>query len=99
MNSYRFTLLSTLSICLNLATAFAADAAQAGPVYVYLVVDPSTTAGAGVPASGGFAVTSTRSGVGTWHLYAVDDIIGSFGIRNYSVTLPAQFRHSVTAHR
>jgi hypothetical protein len=64
-----------------------AGAAKAGPVYVWMHVDPASTAGARVSAVDGMTVTSTRSGVGTWHLYAVDDVTGSFGIRNYSITL------------
>jgi hypothetical protein len=61
--------------------------AMAGPMYVLLVVNPPTTAGSGVAPSGGFSVTSSRSGPGTWHLYAIDDGTGDFGIRSYSVTL------------
>jgi hypothetical protein len=55
--------------------------------YTWLVIDPATTAGAGVAAVNGFSVTSTRSGVGTWHLFAVDDADGSAGIRSYLVKL------------
>jgi hypothetical protein len=51
------------------------------------VVDPTTTAGAGVPAVNSMTVTSSRSGAGSWHLYAVDDSTTDFGIRNYSITL------------
>jgi hypothetical protein len=57
-----------------------AATANAGAMHLYLKVDPATTAGAGIPAAGGFNITSTRSGAGTWHLYAVDDVDGSFGI-------------------
>src|SRR6185503_18932740 len=39
------------------------------------------------PAAGSFNVTSTRSGAGTWHLYALDDITGSQGLKNYQVVL------------
>jgi hypothetical protein len=56
-------------------------------MYVLLVVDPPTTAGAGIPASGGLDITSTKSGPGSFHLYAVDDVAGSFGIGSYSVKL------------
>jgi len=77
----RRTFLATIAV-LGLAAS-----ANAGPLYVYLVTDPASTAGAGVPASGTFTPTSSRSGAGTWHLYAVDDNANSFGIRNYSVTI------------
>jgi hypothetical protein len=64
---------------------------QAGAMYVYLVVDPPTTAGAGIaPILGGgstMVVSSTRSGPGTWHLYAIDDTNGSAGIRSFFVKL------------
>jgi hypothetical protein len=56
-------------------------------MYVWLVVDPPTTAGAGIPAANGFSVTSNKSGPGSFHLYAVDDVIGSFGISGLYVTL------------
>jgi hypothetical protein len=56
-------------------------------VYMFLVVDPATTAGAGVPSSDGFNVKSTRSGSGTWHLYAVDDLADSYGIRSFNIKL------------
>jgi len=64
-----------------------ATAAQAGPMFVYLVVDPTTTAGAAVPGAGGFSVTSSKNGAGTFQLYAVDDVTGSFGIKSYQVKL------------
>jgi hypothetical protein len=70
--------------------------AQAGPMYVFVVQDPATTAGAGVAPANGLNVTSTRSGPGTWHLYAVDDGLTTFGIRNYSVTLAG---HTAINHR
>ncbi len=48
------------------------DAARAGTVYVYLVFDPATTAGAGIatiPGGGtNLAITSSRSGAGTFHV-------------------------------
>src|SRR5262249_6274598 len=61
--------------------------AYAGNMYLYMVVDPATTAGAGVAASGSFSVQSNRSGSGTWQLYAVDDIAGSFGIAQVKAQL------------
>jgi hypothetical protein len=81
----RRTFLATVAV---LALAASADAAS---MYVYMVLDPAGTAGAGVATvpSGGaqLGVSSNRSGAGTFHLYAVDDVAGSSGIRNYSVTL------------
>jgi hypothetical protein len=65
-------------------------------MYVFVVQDPATTAGAGVAADSGMTVTSTRSGPGTWHLYAVDDGLTTFGIKNYSVTLAG---HTAINHR
>lgn len=64
-----------------------AAAAQAGPMFVYIVVDPTTTAGAGVPGAGGFSVTSSKSGAGKFQVYAVDDIAGSNGIKSYQVKI------------
>jgi len=70
-----------------------AATANAGTVSLYLVVDPASTAGAGVPAAGTFSVTSNRTGAGTWQLYAVDDATGSAGIAQIKAaligTLPA----------
>jgi len=60
-------------------------------MYVALVLDPSTTAGAGVATTtrdfgtGTFSVTSNKSGVGSWHLFALDDVAGSLGIAGFSV--------------
>jgi hypothetical protein len=64
-----------------------ATVAQAGPMFVYVVVDPTTTAGAGVAPVGAMGVTSSKSGPGTFQLYAVDDQTGSFGIKSYQVKL------------
>jgi len=65
--------------------------ANAGTLYAYLVIDPATTAGAGVgPIAGGgtnMVVSSARSGAGSWHLYAVDDTDLSNGIRSFQVKL------------
>jgi hypothetical protein len=60
----------------------AARVVDGGNVYVAFVVDPPTTAFSGVPTADGFTGTSTRSGPGTWHLYAVDDVPNTFGIKN-----------------
>jgi hypothetical protein len=46
-----------------------------------------TTAFSGIPAVHGFSGLSNRSGAGTWHLYAIDDIDNSFGISSYFVKL------------
>jgi len=78
--------LKTFYVALIAAT-LAAVSANAGPVYLSLVVDPATTASAGIPSSGSFNLTSNRSGAGTWHLYVVDDTTGSFGINNFKVQL------------
>jgi hypothetical protein len=64
-------------------------AANAGTVYTWLVIDPPTTAGAGVSAIAGagqsMVVNSSRSGANTWHLFAVDDADSSAGIRSFNV--------------
>jgi hypothetical protein len=73
--------------CFLLVAALSASWARAGSMYVWLAIDPPTTAGTGVPASNGLTVRSTQSGPGTWHLYALDDSTGSFGIRVYQITL------------
>src|SRR4051794_5941056 len=77
----------SIALSAFLITTSGAANAHAGPMFVYLVVDPTTTAGAGVPAVNSMTVTSSRSGAGSWHLYAVDDSTTDFGIRNYSITL------------
>jgi hypothetical protein len=68
-----------------------ATTANAGTVYVWLVVDPATTAGSGVPVipsnGSNLAVSSSRSGPGSWHLFAVDDADNSAGIRSFSIKL------------
>jgi hypothetical protein len=56
-------------------------------MYVFLVIDPTTTAGSGIPASNGMVVDSTKSGPGSFHLFAVDDVTGSFGIKSYQVKI------------
>jgi hypothetical protein len=74
-----------------LVGVLSASGTRAGTVYLIEVVDPPTTAGAGIaPIPGGgssMAVTSTRSGPGTWHLYAIDDADGSAGIRGFFIKL------------
>jgi hypothetical protein len=72
---------------MSVALLAMATAAQAGPMFVYLIVDPVATAGAGVPAAGALSISSSKSGAGTFQLYAVDDVTGSFGIKSYQVQL------------
>lgn len=78
---------STFIACLLLVLAFGQQTAQAGPMYIFLHINPPTTAGFGVPAANGMTVTSSKFGAGTFQLYAVDDVAGSFGIRSYSIKL------------
>lgn len=67
--------------------------ANAGPVYLKLVLDPSTTAGSGVapisraPATGNWTVTSNRNLAGSFHLYALSDVTNTTGISAFSVAL------------
>jgi len=61
--------------------------AQAGPMYVYVVADPGSTAGAGVPAASGMTVTSSKTGAGKFQVYAVDDVDNSQGIKVFNVKL------------
>jgi hypothetical protein len=79
--SFRFAACLIFAALLNLGIA------NAGPMYIFTVIDPATTAGAGVPASNGMAVSSSKSGPGTFQLYALDDVTGSFGIKSYQVKL------------
>src|SRR5437016_9702560 len=74
-------------VLLGLATT-----ANAGTVYLFLAIDPPTAAGFGVatvPGPNGttMGVTSSRSGTGTFHLFAVDDADNSAGIRSFVVKL------------
>jgi len=77
----RRTFLALVAVLAMSATA------NAGSIYAWIVADPATTAGAGVAPAGGFSVNSSRSGVGTWHLYAVDDADASSGIRSFFIKL------------
>jgi len=72
---------------MSVALLAMATAAQAGSMYVYLAIDPATTAGAGIAPVGGMSVSSSKSGAGTFQLYAVDDTDGSFGLKSYQVKL------------
>lgn len=60
------------------AAAVMASSANAG-VILGLLTDPATTAGGGA--------LSTRSGAGSWHLYALDDSNTDFGISSYNITM------------
>jgi hypothetical protein len=75
----RSTTLTTLVLLASLIST----SASAGPVYLNVVVNPATDADAGGTLDG----LSTLSGPGTWHLYALDDTVGSLGIANYNITL------------
>jgi hypothetical protein len=68
-----------------LAVAITATTTLAGPVYLQFVYDPATTAGNGVPAVDGMNVSSTQSGAGRWHLYAMDTNEGSLGLAQYNI--------------
>jgi len=80
-------LLAAYLTCALLIILLTSAASFAGTIELYLVIDPATTAGAGVPPAGGFGVTSTRSGAGTWQLYVVDEAQGSFGIAQVQAKL------------
>jgi hypothetical protein len=70
-----------------LVTVLGVCTADAGPMYIFLYVDPPTTAGAGIPASNGMTVSSSKAGPGTFHLYVGDTVSGSFGIKSYNIKL------------
>jgi hypothetical protein len=76
-------------VALAWLTAFllSASALHAGNMILDLRIDPTTTAYNGVPASGGFTGASTRSGPGTWQLFAYDDLGTDFGIQSFNVAL------------
>jgi hypothetical protein len=86
MKTLLVTRLNGLFVLL-LAAGFAQQAAHAGPMFIYMFVNPVSTAGAGVPAANGMTVSSSKSGSGTFQLYAVDDVTGSFGIKSYQIKL------------
>jgi hypothetical protein len=87
MNTFRFALRISLFACMILAAGLVQRAAQAGPMYIFVVADPATTAGAGVAAQNGMMVSSSKAGPGTFQLYAADFVTGSFGIKSYNVKL------------
>jgi hypothetical protein len=61
-----------------LAAVLGGNTAQAG-VIVGLMLSPGSTADGGA--------TSTRSGTGSWQLYALDDSNADFGISSYNITM------------
>jgi hypothetical protein len=62
----------------GLAALIMASGANAG-VILSLLLNPTSTAGGGA--------TSTRSGNGSWQLYALDDSSTDFGISSYNIAL------------
>jgi hypothetical protein len=62
----------------GLAAVIMASSANAA-VIVGILIDPATTAGGGA--------TSTRSGPGTWQVYALDQSTTDFGISSYNITM------------
>lgn len=62
----------------GLAALVLASSANAA-VIIGVLADPTSTAGGGS--------TSTRSGVGTWQMYALDTDPASFGISSYNITM------------
>src|SRR5436190_15880765 len=87
----RITTMLRPTLLAGVAVLLLAVTANAGQMYIVLVPDPTSTAGAGVPtvarqfSSGTFSVNSSLSGVGKWHLYALDDVTGSFGLAGFSI--------------
>lgn len=79
--------IACLAFGILLVTALGVCTADAGPMYIFLYIDPPTTAGAGIPASNGMTVTSSKAGPGTFHLYIGDTVTGSFGIKSYNIKL------------
>jgi PEP-CTERM motif len=60
-------------------TAVLGGSTAQATVHVGLVLNPSSTAGGGA--------TSTRSGNGSWQLYALDDNDSDFGISSYNISM------------
>ena len=89
----RITCILSRVFLMTIAIGSFAATSQAGYVYLGLIVDPPTTAGAGIPtiaranSTGTFSVTSNKSGAGSWHLYALDTGGDSFGISYFSIQL------------
>jgi hypothetical protein len=58
-------------------------------IILHLVVDPATDADNGIAPTvpGNHVVTSTQTGAGRYHLYAMDNTAGSLGISSYNITV------------
>jgi hypothetical protein len=67
------------SLLAILAIAFLTTSRADAATIVGILVNPLSTAGGGA--------TSTRSGAGTFHIYAADDNVGTFGISSYDLTI------------
>src|SRR5689334_21309331 len=76
-----FKSLRSIAACLAslLAISLATPGAARADILFGLLTDPTTTAGPGV--------NSTRSGAGSWQLYALDNSTLDFGIAYYNVTM------------
>ena len=78
--------LAVIAAVSALSVGQTADAA----IVVGLVLDPATTAGSSPD------VNSIYSGLGTWHMFAVDDNDDDFGISSYNINLTgaSEIRHT-----
>ena len=89
----RITCILSRVFFVTMAVGTLAATSNGGPVYLYLAINPATTAGAGIPtvaranSTGTFSVTSNKSGAGSFHLYALDSGTSSFGIAYFSISL------------
>src|SRR6185436_20465379 len=72
---------SLRSAALAVIAVIAAGHFAQAAIVVGLVLDPVTTAGSSAD------VNSIYSGLGTWHLFAVDDNDDDFGISSYNIDL------------
>src|SRR3954451_15840849 len=79
--------IACLQFGILLITALDVRTADAGPMYIFLYIDPPTTAGAGIPASNGMTINRSKAGPGTFHLFVGDTVTGSFGIKVYNIKL------------
>ena len=101
----RITCILSRVFLTTIAIGSFAAASQAGYVALSLIVDPPTTAGAGIPtiaranSTGIFSVTSNKSGAGSWHLYALDTGGDSFGIAYFSIQLSGGVTSSSVLNR
>ncbi len=78
------------AVCSLLVTLVMAHGVHAERIYAALVIDPPTTAFSGVPAVDGLnGLSSNRSGPGTWHLYAIDNLNNNFnfGFQAFNIQL------------